>query len=116
MTADNQSSPARSSPASSSPGGRLLRKLAQRAVLALLAVVVLLWLGDEAVYRYRVARRTAQGTVVVNRYLAVPLKNGHLEFDPLGSMPQTCARALFPHGSDLPCWYLQRHRDQRSDL
>jgi hypothetical protein len=111
MTAD-----APSSPAPSSPGGRLLRKLAQRAGFALLATLVLLWVGDEAVYRYRVARGSAAGTVVVNRYLAVPLKNGHLEFDPLGTARQSCARALFPHGSDLPCWYLQRHRDQRSDL
>jgi hypothetical protein len=105
-----------SSPAPSSPGGRLLRKLAERATFALLATLVLLWLGDQAVYRYRAARGRGEGTVVINRYLAVPLKNGHREFDPQGTDAQTCARALFPHGSDLPCWYLERHRDQRSDL
>jgi hypothetical protein len=99
-----------------SPGGRFLRKLGERALFSVFVAVVVLWLADEAVYRYRVARGRAQGSVTVDRYLAVPLKNGHREFDSEGADQQTCARALLPHGGDLPCWYLQRHRDQRSDL
>jgi hypothetical protein len=54
--------------------------------------------------------------VTVNHYYAVLQKNGKttFTFDP----PQawTCVRALFPHAGSLPCWYLSRHPDQRTNI
>lgn len=98
-----------------------LRQRLFRGVLAFVAVLVsaaLLAYGiDFAIFRVRVAtNRSPYGSVVVNHYTAVLQKNGKtlLTFDP----PQawTCVNALFPHSGYLPCWYLQRHPDQRTDI
>ena len=29
---------------------------------------------------------------------------------------QTCVNALFPRAGYVPCWYLQRHPEQRTDI
>ena len=72
---------------------------------------------DFLVFRIRVAANgNAYGAVVVNHYYAVAQKNGKTQFifDPPG--PQPCVNALFPHSGELPCWYLSRHPDQRTDI
>jgi hypothetical protein len=28
----------------------------------------------------------------------------------------TCVNSLFPHQGYLPCWYLSKHTDQRTDI
>jgi len=80
--------------------------------LTLLAYVV-----DYAVFRYRVAsNRQPFGQVTVNSYDAVAQKNGKTEF--LFNPPelQTCVNALFPRAGYVPCWYLQRHSEQRTNI
>ena len=87
------------------------------AIVALVAVAALIYGFDFAIFRVRTAtNRNAYGTVTVNHYYAVLLKNGKTEFifDP--PQAQTCVRALFPHAGALPCWYLTRHPDQRTDI
>jgi len=72
---------------------------------------------DYAVFRIRAAaNRNAYGAVTVNHYTAVLQKNGKttLTFDP--PQPWTCVNALFPHQGWLPCWYLSRHPEQRTDI
>lgn len=72
---------------------------------------------DYAILEIRVlTKRNPYGSVTVNHYYAVLQKNGKTEFifDP--PAPQTCVNALFPHGGALPCWYLSRHPDQRTDI
>jgi hypothetical protein len=87
------------------------------AILAVVAVVILAYGLDSAVLRIRVAtNRNAYGSVTVNHYTAVLQKNGKttLTFDP--PQPWTCVNTLFPHQGWLPCWYLSRHTDQRTDI
>ena len=72
---------------------------------------------DYAVFRLRIwTGGAALGSVVVRHYYAVPQKNGKTEFifDP--PQPWTCVHSLFPHGGNLPCWYLTRHPEQRTDM
>ena len=72
---------------------------------------------DYAIFRIRAAtNRNAYDSVTVNHYTAVLQKNGKttLTFDP--PTPWTCVNALFPHQGWLPCWYLSRHPDQRTDI
>jgi hypothetical protein len=82
------------------------------------AGVALLAYGlDYGILRMRAAtNRNAYGSVVVNHYTAVLQKNGKttLTFDP--PQPWICVNALFPHQGWLPCWYLSRHPDQRTDI
>jgi hypothetical protein len=87
------------------------------SVVALSGAAVLTFGMDYALLRVREAtNRNAYGTVTVNHYTAVLQKNGKttLTFDP--PQPWTCVNSLFPHQGWLPCWYLSRHPDQRTDI
>lgn len=86
-------------------------------ILVVIAAAALAYGLDYAVFRIRVTTdRNAYGSVTVNHYYAVLQKNGKTQFifDP--PQAQTCVHALFPHEGWLPCWYLARHPDQRTDI
>ena len=98
-----------------------LRDRLRRIFLTFVGVVVgvsLLSFGiDFGIFRIRVAtNRNAYGSVVVNRYYAVLQKNGKTQFifDPPG--PETCVHAAFPHEGFLPCWYLTKNPEQRTNI
>ena len=96
---------------------RRLRRIFVTSILAVVGAVALTYGGDYLVLRVRAAtNRNAYGTVTVNHYTAVLQKNGKttLTFDP--PQPWTCVNSLFPHQGWLPCWYLSRHPDQRTDI
>ena len=88
-----------------------------RALLTVVGVGAITWAGDYLVFRLRVAKNwDAYGTVTVRHYYAIAEKNGKTQFvfDPPG--PQTCVNALFPHSGMVPCWYLTRYPEQRTDI
>jgi hypothetical protein len=100
---------------------RTLKQRLQRIfllmMLGILAASALAFGLDFTVFRIRVAMNwNAYGSVVVNHYTAVPQKNGKTQFTFDPPQPWTCINALFPHGGMLPCWYLSRHPDQRTDI
>jgi hypothetical protein len=78
-------------------------------VQGLLVTAVLLWCGDWAVYRVRAAHGTAEDTVTVQEFLSTALKGKKTEYDYEGAVPESCIRALFPHGGAPACWWLRRH-------
>jgi len=41
--------------------------------------------------------------------LAVPQKNGRIEFAPGTTETRYCVHSWFPHLGLAPCWYLERH-------
>jgi len=93
------------------------KKMLAIVALMLAALLALIYIGDYAVFRFRLAaNRNPYGSVTVDRYYAVPQKNGKTEFlfDP--PTPQTCIHALFSHQGYAPCWYLARHTEQRTDM
>ena len=86
------------------------------AIVTVAAVAAVAYGLDYVVFRIRaVTNRNAYGSVIVNHYNAVLQKNGKtiMTFDP--PQPWTCVNALFPQES-LPCWYLSRHPDQRTNI
>jgi hypothetical protein len=96
---------------------RLLRRILITAILGLAGAAALAFALDYAVFRFRAAtNRNAYGSVMVRHYYAVLQKNGKTTFmfDP--PQPWTCVNALFPHAGSLPCWYLKRHPEQRTDI
>ena len=83
------------------------------ALITVLASCTLLYAGDYAAVRYRMARgRDALGTVEVQPYYAVPLKDGKTEFMYLNPQNEVCVHSLFPHLGHRPCWYVRRHRNK----
>lgn len=93
-----------------------LLRLTGFSVLSIAGVILIAYAVDYGVFRYRVAANRGFGQITVNRYEAVPQKSGKTEFlfDP--PQLQTCANSLFPRAGFLPCWYLQRHTEQRTDI
>jgi len=94
----------------------LLKRLAGTAILSLAGVLFFAYAVDYGVFRYRVAAHKGFGEVTVTSYDAVQQKNGKTEF--LFNLPQqqTCVNSLFPRAGYPPCWYLQRHAEQRTDI
>ncbi|MGA8431019.1 MAG: hypothetical protein WB729_14445 [Candidatus Sulfotelmatobacter sp.] len=75
------------------------------------------YVGDFAVFRFRVVlNRNPYDSVTVQRFDAVLKKNGRTQFlfDP--PQPERCVKALFPHQGFAPCWYLNRHREQGTNI
>jgi hypothetical protein len=81
-----------------------------RVLIALFAVMVFSYLGDMLLLHLR---SEPLGSVVVQRYDAIPEKNGKTEFAFEPPVSQPCVQALFPHQGYQPCWYLSRHSEQR---
>jgi hypothetical protein len=88
------------------------------AAVVIVAVMTAVTYGvDCIIFRIRVAsNRNAYGSVMVNHYTAVLQKNGKTTFTFDPPQPGTCVHAVFPHAGSLPCWYLSRHPDQRTDI
>jgi len=82
-----------------------------------LVVTALAYAVDYAVFRYRVAtNRQPYGQITVTSYDAVPQKSGKTEFIFNPPETQTCVNSLFPREGYEPCWYLQRHTEQRINM
>jgi len=95
----------------------LLRRILGTALLGLVGAGGLAFGLDYAIFRIRVAtNHNAYGSVVVRHYYAVLEKNGKTTFlfDPPQDWP--CVNTLFPHAGSMPCWYLKRHPEQRTDI
>lgn len=75
-------------------------------------MLVVLYTGDYLSLKLRIPSRDPFGSVEVQRYYAVALKNRKTEFMRAEPAQQTCVRSLLPHYGDTPCWYLERHRRQ----
>jgi len=96
---------------------RLFRgNLLALVLLALVALLLILYAGDYALLRIRIARHGPSSVLsTVTIFYAAPLNGGKVSvfFD----QPQTqpCARSLFPQLNNVPCWYLRRHTVQVVD-
>jgi len=83
----------------------------------LLGVALIGYATDYLVFRYRVAaNRQPFGQFTINSYDAVQQKNGKTQFLFNPPATQTCVHALFPHAGFVPCWYLQRHTEPRTNI
>lgn len=89
----------------------------KRGILFLLLAMAVIYAGDFLSVRFPLPRsRNPYGTVTVQPYYAIGLKNKTTEFD-FNVPPETdtCVHSLFPHSGFEPCWYLERHKQKRID-
>ena len=95
---------------------RLPKKLKQ-ILFVVVALVVLGYVADDLSVRYKLpSSRQALGSVQVRKVYAVKRKNGSTEFlfdDPTSA---SCVNSLVPHLGLSPCWYLERHTEQRENI
>jgi hypothetical protein len=96
---------------------RLLLRVIVIGLASALVVTALAYAIDFAVFRYRVAmNRQPYGQITVSSYDAIPQKSGKTEFIFNPPDAQTCVNSLFPREGYTPCWYLQRHAEQRINM
>jgi hypothetical protein len=88
-----------------------------RVVAAVILLVGLIYVGDYLSVRYRIPKgRDPFSTVTMQPYYAIHEKNGRTEYDFGRPQIQMCVRSLFPHLGYSPCWYVNRHTQQRIDI
>jgi uncharacterized membrane protein len=94
-----------------------LKRLIVIGLSSVVGLILLAYAIDYAVFRYRLAtNRQPFGQITVTTYDAVAQKNGKTEFIFNPPELQTCVNALFPRAGYQPCWYLQRHTEQRTNI
>ena len=81
-----------------------------RYLLGAFTALTLLYFADDLALHFR---RDPVGSITVERYDAIPEKNGKTEFAFEQPTAQPCVHAIFPHRGNQPCWYLSRHTQQR---
>jgi hypothetical protein len=85
-------------------------------LLSLAALLLILYAGDYATLRYRIARRGPDSVLsTVTIFYAAPLKGGKVSVFYDQPQTQPCVRALFPQLDHAPCWYLRRRSVQVVD-
>ncbi|MGD0164663.1 MAG: hypothetical protein ABSB39_19505 [Candidatus Sulfotelmatobacter sp.] len=96
---------------------QFLKRLIGVGFSCALGVTALAYAVDYAVFRYRVAaNRQPFGQITITSYDAVAQKSGKTVFLFNPPEAQTCVNALFPRAGYVPCWYLQRHTEQRTNI
>lgn len=88
-----------------------LLKFALRGLFGVVVLIALLWIADWISFQYRLSRHTTGDplqTMRIQSTYAIPHKDGRAEY--VFGQPQNvmCARSIFPHGGDPPCWYLRK--------
>jgi hypothetical protein len=97
--------------------GHFLLRLIVVGISCAAAVTALAYTADYFAFRYRVARNLEPyGQVTVRHYYAVEQKGGRIQFIFEPPVRETCVHSLFPRAGYLPCWYLERHTEQRTDI
>jgi hypothetical protein len=94
-----------------------MRSYLKRALFVIVLAGAVAWTADWLTLRHRIAQdAAAYGWVEVHFRISVHMKNKRVETNP--DLPQMveCVNSLFPHYDDLPCWYLERHKNQDQDL
>jgi hypothetical protein len=77
-----------------------------RTAIAVIVIGVIAFSLD-----YVFLRRNANGfgSVTIQRFYAVTLKNKKTDFSYAEPEIQTCVNSVFPHFGYFPCWYVRRH-------
>ncbi|WP_089841445.1 hypothetical protein [Granulicella pectinivorans] len=86
-----------------------MKRFLRWTAVGLLALAALVYLGDWAVWKVKVARGVGMGSITVGRVVVAPLKGGKEEYYPDGSTDVPCSRSLFPQGGGDACWWLARN-------
>jgi len=93
---------------------KVLARLLRLGLLVLLAAAFI-FVGDYLAVRLP-GSRNPFGTLTVQPYYAIRLKNKKTEFD-FNAPPETrvCVHSLFPHLGYPPCWYAAKQTQPRID-
>jgi hypothetical protein len=79
--------------------------------------LLMAYAADSLVIRYKIAKsREPFASVTVRQYYAIEKKANKTEFVFAGAQDLSCVNSLFPHLGRRPCWYVERHAEQRVNI
>ena len=87
-----------------------VRRLTGKIVIGLIATLAVLYVGDWAIWRTRVAMGGGMDTVSVSSVIVTSLKGNKEEYDWGGVITVDCSRSIFPQSDGGACWWLRRHK------
>ena len=94
-----------------------MKPLLMRVLGGVVLFAALLYGGDDLSLRYRIPKkREPFGSVTVRPMYVIHEKSGKVEYQFAQPQDQPCVRSWFPHFGIPPCWYLNRHPEQRIDI
>jgi hypothetical protein len=85
----------------------------KRTLISVVVILILLYAIDFLSLRLKIPRREMLGTVTMQTYYAVKLKNGKTEYDYAGDHDVNCTNSMFPQLGLKPCWYASRHTEEQ---
>jgi hypothetical protein len=86
-----------------------MKRILVRAIIWVVGALAVVYVGDWAIWRARVAMGGGMGTVTVGTMLETPLKGNKTEYDWGGTADVDCSQSLFPQAGSGACWWLKRH-------
>jgi hypothetical protein len=86
-----------------------VKRMVGRTLIGLIGALSVLYVGDWAVWRARVAMGDGMGTLSVGTMIVTPLKGNKEEYDWAGTVTVDCSRSIFPQAGSGACWWLARH-------
>jgi len=87
-----------------------MKRILGKTVVGLIVALALLYVGDWAVWRARVAMGGGMGKVAVSQIDVAPLKDNKEEYFWNGTVDVDCSRSIFPQAGSGACWWLARHK------
>jgi hypothetical protein len=87
-----------------------MARFVARMMVYLLAAVALVYIGDWAIWRMRVAAGGGMGSVTVGLLQVAEMKGNKEEYFPDGTEVVQCSKSLFPQSGAGACWWLEGHR------
>jgi len=100
------------------PNSIAVRVVLKRIVLVFISCLALAYVTDFLCLRIRMLHPKPSNpfeSFTTLRILAVPEKNGKMEYETDPQNPQqtvTCVHSLFPHAGYSPCWYIKPKLNQ----
>jgi hypothetical protein len=87
-----------------------MARFVAKVMLYLLAALALVYIGDFAIWRIRVAGGGGIGNVTVGLLQVAQMKGNKEEYFPDGTEVVECSKSLFPQTGAGPCWWVESHR------
>ena len=87
----------------------LLRERLIAVGISLLALILLCYPADWAIWRLRAMAGGGMDEVTVTQTTAATLKGNHFEVYSPNTGPVPCSRSLLPQAGAGACWWLRRH-------
>jgi len=88
----------------------------KRILMAAALAALLAYAGDYLSVTLGIPTRPQISTVEIRRFYAVKLRNKETAYMRDEAATEQCINSLFPQSGYAPCWWVNKHKEQRIDI